>query len=51
MNEFERTKSRHPAMIHWQRREAALASEGITPRLSWWQKFRSRPRPRMLWRY
>lgn len=53
MNEFERSKARHPAMIHWQRREAALEGEGV-PRLSWWQRFKNRPRHatfRMMWRY
>lgn len=53
MNEFERSKARHPAMIHWKRREAALASEG-TPKLSWWQRFKNRTRHAtfyMFWRY
>lgn len=49
----EEAMKRHPAYVHWARREAALADEG-TPRLSWWQRFKNRPRHatfRMMWRY
>lgn len=53
MNGFESSKAHHPATIHWQRREAALATEGI-PKQPWWQRFRNRPKHAtflMMWRY
>lgn len=52
MNREEAMKQ-HPSYIHWQRREAALASEGV-PKQSWWKRFKNRPRHStflMMWRY